>query len=81
MNNNPYKRHLGFMAGHGTIPDDINWGDKEIENIFANETTKDEVAKDECYCSDSSGFGMLKTNKFAVAVDIDVAQFAKDDIS
>ncbi len=79
--NNPHKRQLGFMADHGTVPDDINWGDKEIEGMFANETTKNEVAKYECYFSDSSGFDMLKTNKSAVAVDVNISQFAKDDIS
>lgn len=28
------KRTLGFMAGEGCVPDDINWGDDEVLAMF-----------------------------------------------
>lgn len=28
------KRQLGFMQGEMTIPDDINWGDEQIKEMF-----------------------------------------------
>lgn len=31
---NPKKRQLGFMQGEMTLPDDINWGDDQIQDFF-----------------------------------------------
>lgn len=28
------KRKLGFMQGEMTIPDDIHWGDKQVQDLF-----------------------------------------------
>ena len=27
-------RQLGFMQGEMSIPDDINWGDKQVQQLF-----------------------------------------------
>lgn len=34
-NSNPKKCKLGLIQGGMTLPDDINWGDKQIQNLFA----------------------------------------------
>lgn len=37
----PNKRILGFMQGEGTIPDDIHWGDDEIQAMFDQSIARD----------------------------------------
>lgn len=34
-NSNPKKCKLVFIQGGMTLPDDINWGNKQIQNLFA----------------------------------------------
>ena len=31
---NNKKRRLGFMQGKMTVPDDINWGDEQVREMF-----------------------------------------------
>ena len=36
------KRKLGFMQGEGVVPDDIHWGDDEIQMMFDETIYKDD---------------------------------------
>lgn len=31
------KRKLGFMQGEMTVPDDIHWGDEQVQDLFGVE--------------------------------------------
>lgn len=35
------ERKLGFMQGEGVVPDDIHWGDEDIQAMFDESITND----------------------------------------